>query len=132
MPGVRHLGARILALTLAMFRTIEGERVLLEQSELQRDENAALLRTLAEQNEQLRQLDRMKDEFLGLVSHELRTPLTSIQGYLEMLMDDHLEEFSEEQRAFLSTINRNAERLISLVSDLLFLFQLDTHPLEIK
>ena len=124
--------ARILALTLAMFRTIEGERVLLEQSELQREENAALLRTLAEQNEQLRQLDRMKDEFLGLVSHELRTPLTSIQGYLEMLMDDHLDEFSEDGRVFLSTISRNAERLISLVSDLLFLFQLDTHPLEIK
>jgi signal transduction histidine kinase len=124
--------ARILALTLAMFRTIEGERVLLEQSELQREENAALLHTLAEQNEQLRQLDRMKDEFLGLVSHELRTPLTSIQGYLEMLIDDHLEEFSDEQRAFLATIDRNTERLIRLVSDLLFLFQLDTHPLEIQ
>ena len=40
------------------------------------------------QNERLRSIDRMKDEFVALVSHELRTPLTSIRGYLELVMDD--------------------------------------------
>ncbi len=45
-------------------------------------------RALAAQNEQLRQLDALKDEFVSLVSHELRTPLTSIRGYLELIVED--------------------------------------------
>jgi signal transduction histidine kinase len=77
---------------------------------------------LAEQNDQLRQLDRLKDDLIALVSHELRTPLTSISGYLELLMEGE-ESFSEDQRAFLDVIDRNAERLLRLVTDLLFVAQ---------
>ena len=40
------------------------------------------------QNERLRELDRLQDEFIALVSHELRTPLTSIRGYTELLLDE--------------------------------------------
>src|SRR5258708_21877507 len=73
-----------------------------------------------EQKGGLRKLDRMKDEFIALVSHELRTPLTSICGYLELLLqDDVMAELPEAQLSWLEVIDRNAERLLRLVEDLL-------------
>jgi PAS domain S-box-containing protein len=76
-----------------------------------------LLTQAREQNERLRRLDEMKDEFIATVSHELRTPLTSIRGYLELLLDE--AELSEEHLSWLQVIDRNAERLQRLVEDLL-------------
>jgi PAS domain S-box-containing protein len=78
----------------------------------------ALLSQAQLQNERLRELDRMKDEFVALVSHELRTPLTSIRGYLELLLEES-EDLSEMHREWLSVIDRNSERLLALVEDLL-------------
>jgi len=80
-------------------------------------------RQLAGQNDRLRQLDALKDEFVALVSHELRTPLTSIRGYVDLLQDD--ATLTDEQRRFLGIVDRNAGRLLDLVSDLLFLAQID-------
>jgi len=74
---------------------------------------------LSSQNESLRELDRLKDEFIGLVSHELRTPLTSIIGYAELLKDARARHLDTGQ--FADVIQRNAERLLRLVGDLLFL-----------
>jgi signal transduction histidine kinase len=67
--------------------------------------------------DRLRQLDRMKDSFLASVSHELRTPLSSIRGYLEMLLDDEFD--AETSRRFLSIMQRNSDRLLRLIDDLL-------------
>ncbi|MDQ1595282.1 MAG: two-component system, OmpR family, phosphate regulon sensor histidine kinase PhoR, partial [Arthrobacter pascens] len=58
-----------------------------------------------------------KDDFVSNVSHEFRTPLTSILGYVELLLDD--DELTEDQRGPLDIIQRNSERLLTLVSDLL-------------
>lgn len=80
---------------------------------------------LAEQNDELRELDRLKDEFIALVSHELRTPLTSIIGYIELVGDEQ-ESLSESQRRFLAIAARNVERLSGLVEELLFLVQLES------
>jgi PAS domain S-box-containing protein len=77
-----------------------------------------------------RETDRLKNEFFGLVSHELRTPLTSITGYLELLLED-AGSLPEEQRRFLSVIERNADRLERLVGDLLFVAQLEAGEVEL-
>ena len=89
-------------------------------------------RQLERQNDKLRELDQVKDGFVALVSHELRTPLTSIVGYLEILMEDGAESLSSEQRQFLATVNRNVDRLATLVNELLFLVQVDAGGLELQ
>ncbi len=85
---------------------------------------------LEQQNDQLRQLDRLKDEFVALVSHELRTPLTSIRGYLELISED--DNLSDEQVRFLDTIDRNAQRLERVVGDLLFFAQIEAGKLSLE
>jgi PAS domain S-box-containing protein len=81
------------------------------------------------QNERLRSVDRMKDEFVALVSHELRTPLTSIRGYLELVMDD-AELLPAETRDYLAIVGRNADRLLHLVGDLLLVAQAEAGKLS--
>ena len=72
-----------------------------------------------------RATERMKDQFVSLISHELRTPLTSILGYLELVLEDEEQPLTDEQRAYLTTVERNADRLLRLVGDLLFTAQVD-------
>jgi signal transduction histidine kinase len=86
---------------------------------------------LAVQNERLRELDALKDEFIASVSHELRTPLTSIRGYLELLQTEDPGNLRPEQREFLAVVDRNSGRLLGLVSDLLFVAQVDASRLEL-
>jgi PAS domain S-box-containing protein len=90
-----------------------------------------LLERLREQNERLLDVDRIKDELLATVSHELRTPLTSILGYLELVLDD-AATLTEDQARHLEVIGRNAERLLALVSDLLFVAHVQAGNIEIE
>jgi PAS domain S-box-containing protein len=85
---------------------------------------------LERQNDQLRELDRLKDEFVALVSHELRTPLTSIRGYLELISED--DNLTGDQVRFLETIDRNAQRLERVVGDLLFCAQVEAGKLSLE
>jgi signal transduction histidine kinase len=84
---------------------------------------------LAYQNQQLVEIDRLKDEFVSSISHELRTPLTSIAGYVELLQE---EEEDPQKLGHLSIVRRNAERLLSLVTDLLFAARLQYGGLELE
>jgi signal transduction histidine kinase len=69
---------------------------------------------------------RMKDEFVGMISHELRTPLSAIIGFLDLLQHDPGQPLTEEQQEFVGIIERNAERLLNLVGDLLFTAQVES------
>jgi signal transduction histidine kinase len=86
---------------------------------------------LAAQNERLRELDRLKDEFVATASHELRTPLTSLSGYLEMSLDPAEGPLSPTRESHLRIVQRNADRLAVLVDQLLFLARADSHPLDL-
>ncbi len=81
-------------------------------------------RQLATQNARLRDLDLAKTQFLGTVSHELRSPLTSIVSFAQLMKEDQ-RGFPEQADEYIEIIQRNAERLLRLVSDLLELDHLD-------
>jgi two-component system, sensor histidine kinase and response regulator len=98
---------------------IQAEQALLDQAQ-----------QLSLQNERLRELDGMKDEFIGLVSHELRTPLTSIIGYVRLLRDERTSEVNADQYA--EVIQRNSQRLLRLVEDLLFLSQTHSGTMTVE
>jgi signal transduction histidine kinase len=113
---------RLAGLVRAVERTGRSER-------LARREAEQAQQLLSFQNEQLVELDTLKDEFVSNVSHELRTPLTSISGYVELMLED---EADEEKRNYLAIVDRNAERLLGLVSDLLFSARLQGGRLELE
>ncbi len=81
-------------------------------------------------NERLRELDRLKDEFIGLVSHELRTPLVSIIGYIELLRDGGTS--GPDADHFAEVIDRGAQRLLRLVADLLFLSGIQSGEMTVE
>ena len=118
-----------LVLSSASVLTVIGRMVFAfaENSRRSRRETARL----EEQNERLRELDRFKDEFVALVSHELRTPLTSISGYIELLASGDAGDMTEEQDTYLQVVDRNADRLLRLVEDLLFISAASSGKLEL-
>ena len=72
-------------------------------------------------NEELKSLDKMKDEFLSNVSHELKTPLVSIEGFSEVIKNETLGVLNEEQKKAIDTVLRNANRLERLIDSVLYL-----------
>ncbi len=127
---------RVTAAVEVRNRRLVQQAVTLERSlataQEARSEAEAARSTMAEQNKRLRELDRLKDEFLSLVSHELRTPLTSIRGYLDLVLDEEAGKLNAEQRRFLEAVERNSGRLLRLVGDLLFVAQADAGRLSLE
>jgi signal transduction histidine kinase len=95
-------------------------------------ESQAQQELLTSQNERLRELDRLKDEFIALVSHELRTPLTSIIGYVGLISEEDVGALNADQRNFAEVIERNAQRLLRLVGDLLFLSRIQSGKMAME
>jgi signal transduction histidine kinase len=124
--GGAVLGGLVLLRLAGLVRTVERAG---RSERLARREAEQAQQLLAYQNEQLLELDTLKDEFVSSVSHELRTPLTSISGYVELMLED---EHDEQRRNYLEIVDRNAGRLLGLVSDLLFSARLQGGRLELE
>ena len=73
-----------------------------------------------------RQVDRMKTEFISTVSHELRTPLTSIAGSLGLLAGAAAGELPDRAKRLVDIANKNSERLVRLVNDILDLDKIES------
>jgi signal transduction histidine kinase len=87
---------------------------------------------IQEAYDRLKELDRLKSNFLATVSHELRTPLTSIIGYSEMLSEGIAGELTAEQREFVTTIHEKGEQLLGLIKGLLDLSKLESGTMSMR
>ncbi|MBL8437754.1 MAG: histidine kinase [Zoogloeaceae bacterium] len=80
-------------------------------------------------NERMKELDRLKDDFMSSVSHELRTPLTSIRAFSEMLCEDPKIDL-EDRKRFLGIIVSETVRLTRLVNQVLDMAKIESGHVE--
>ncbi len=78
----------------------------------------------------LQQVDKLKDELVQNVSHELRTPLTFIKGYVELLLEEDMGPLKEAQRESLTIVADKTNALTRLVSDIIYLQQVEWESLQ--
>lgn len=93
-----------------------------------KDQNKQIHKQLCELNEEHAQIDKLRQEFTANVSHELKTPLTSISGYAEIMSQSMVAP--EDVQRFSCKIYDEAQRLISLVGDIIKLSQLDNSTIK--
>jgi signal transduction histidine kinase len=129
---VADVGPREIALVQQAIDTVASQLSLALERLRSREREQGLIESLREQNEQLAELDRVKDRFVSATSHELRTPLTSMVGYLELLLDGEAGELNDDQRHFLEIVSRNTDRLNRLVDDVLFVGRTDAGRLTLE
>lgn len=90
------------------------------------------LNLLAVANQKLKQLDRLKDDFVSIASHELRTPMTAIRSYAWMALHRSDVSLSATLEKYLARILLSTERSINLVNDLLNVSRIESGRVEIN
>jgi PAS domain S-box-containing protein len=88
------------------------------------DELKEAMKKLQLANEELKRLDKLKDDFLSNVSHELKTPMISVMGYLGMILKEKVGVLTEQQKKFLEASYKNLLKLEKRIDDLLDLAEL--------
>jgi two-component system, NtrC family, sensor histidine kinase KinB len=104
-----------------------AERAFRLRTTPMRDDEGHLLGavTLLEDITHLREIDRVKSEFIATASHELRTPLTSVQMGVHLLLEGAVGDLTDKQRTVLQACREDCERLEKLMRDLLDLSRIE-------
>lgn len=99
-------------------------RFAIERHRIVRERQAAL--------ERLRELERFKTQFINTAAHELNSPLTPVKLQLHLLRTEHAAGLTQKQKSSLDIMERNVDRLIALVSDVLEAARLQANRLVVK
>ncbi|MBU1912479.1 MAG: HAMP domain-containing histidine kinase [Candidatus Omnitrophica bacterium] len=83
-------------------------------------------------NEELKNLNKMKSDFISAVSHELRTPLTSIKGYASILMAGKLGDVLPAQKERLEKIDKHSNSLVHLINNLLDIARIESGKIQME
>jgi signal transduction histidine kinase len=110
---------------LDIFSTLAGQIAIALQ-------NADFVEELNATAERLREVDRLKSEFLASMSHELRTPLNSIIGYTEIMLMGIDQELGAETLEDVQAIYDNSQQLLAIINDVLDLARIEAGRLEME
>ncbi len=95
-------------------------------------EASTLIDRLKKTNEQLKEANRVKSEFLAIMSHELRTPLTAIIGFSELMMEGVMGDMTDEQKESVHEVLNNGADLLELINGLLDLAKIDSGKMRFE
>jgi len=160
LPAVfaRSVGTRTVLATPLLREGVAIGTILIRRTEVKpfSDRQIALLETFADQaviaienvrlfqeiqekscelesaNERLKELDRLKSDFVSNVSHELRTPLTAIKGAVDLILREVPGPLTEKQSHYLARVRSNTQHLAGLINDLLDLSKIEEGKIELQ
>lgn len=114
------------------YREIAQLNLTLEAKVAERTRELSEANTALEASHQkLRELDRLKSDFVSNVSHELRTPLTAIRMSVDNLLDGVVGEVAPSLQRYLAKVKNNTDRLVRLINDLLDLSRIEAGRIEL-
>lgn len=119
-------------ITFIGIKSLMTQQLHVESITASYNELSSTNRRLRESVEKLKELDRLKSNFLAMISHELRTPLTSVIGYSEMLLEGMAGEISGEQGDYIRTIKDKGESLLELIGSLLDISKIEAGALHLN
>jgi signal transduction histidine kinase len=124
--------ADLVSLSLEVFQRRQAEAALREARDNLEIKVAERTQELQEANKQLKELDRLKSEFVAMMSHELRTPLNSIIGFTGILRQGLAGPMNDEQLKQLGMVQFSAKHLLGLINDLLDLSRIESGRMEVE
>src|SRR5258708_2901415 len=95
-------------------------------------DNALLYQQVEDSNMRLKELDKLKNEFVSVASHELRTPMTAIKSYLWMALEGKGGNLNEKQKYYIERGYNSVDRLIRLVNDMLNISRIESGRITIE
>ena len=95
-------------------------------------DNAMLYEEIRLANDKLKELDRLKDDFVSVASHELRTPMTAIKSYVWMLLNNRTGTLEPKQREYLEHTYVSVNRLINLVNEMLNISRIESGRMDMN
>ncbi|HEY9401718.1 MAG TPA: HAMP domain-containing sensor histidine kinase [Pyrinomonadaceae bacterium] len=110
----------------------DGDTELYNELARLNNELVTAQREVIKRNIELERLNEVKNQFIGVAAHDLRNPLQVIEGYSQMLLDQHFGQLTPEQHKFISVIRKNSDFMLNLITDLLYISKIEAGKLQLE
>ena len=113
-------------------RLFDGDTELYNELARLNNELVTTQREVVKRNIELERLNEVKNQFIGVAAHDLRNPLQVIEGYSQILLDQHFGKLTPEQHKFISVIRKNSDFMLNLITDLLYISKIEAGKLQLE